>query len=149
MPYCTLAAATITERAVIADLLVILASAAVVAIVMQRIRLAVIPAYLITGAVIGPHALGLVPAPEGLGVISHLAIILLLFGIGLELHLSILKPGLSRLIAAGLGSCGLSVLIGWPVAMRFGLSPPAALAISMGLSLSSTAVVLRILTDRR
>jgi len=148
MSYCTLAAA-VTESAVIADLLVILASAAVVAIVMQRIRLAVIPAYLITGAVIGPHALGLVPAPEGLGVISHLAIILLLFGIGLELHLAILKPGLLRLIAAGLGSCGLSVLIGWPVAMRFGLSPPTALAISMGLSLSSTAVVLRILTDRR
>ena len=149
MPSCTLAAATVTESAVIANLLVILASAAVVAIVMQRIRLAVIPAYLITGAVIGPHALGLVPSPEGLGVISHLAIILLLFGIGLELHLAILKPGLPRLIATGLGSCGLSVLIGWPIAMRFGLSPPAALAVSMGLSLSSTAVVLRILTDRR
>ena len=146
---CTLAAATVPESAVIADLLVILASAAVVAIVMQRMRLAVIPAYLITGAVIGPHALGLVPSPEGLGVISHLAIILLLFGIGLELHLAILKPGLGRMIAAGLGSCALSVFVGWPVAMWFGLSPPAALAISMGLSLSSTAVVLRILTDRR
>ncbi len=149
MPSGILASATLSESAVIADLLVILASAAVVAIVMQRIRLAVIPAYLITGAVIGPHALGLVPSPEGLGVISHLAIILLLFGIGLELHLAILKPGLPRLIAAGLGSCGLSVLVGWPVAMWFGLSPPAALAVSMGLSLSSTAVVLRILTDRR
>jgi len=149
MPFWTLASATVTESAVIADLLVILACAAVVAIAMQRIRLAVIPAYLIAGAVIGPHALGLVPSPEGLGVISHLAIILLLFGIGLELHLAMLRPGLSRLIAAGLGSCGLSVLVGWPIAMRFGLSPPAALAVSMGLSLSSTAVVLRILTDRR
>lgn len=149
MPFCTLAAATFPESDVIADMLVILASAAVVAIVMQRMRLAVIPAYLITGAVIGPNALGLVPSPEGLGVISHLAIILLLFGIGLELHLAILKPGLRRMIVAGFGSCGLSVLVGWPVAMRFGLSPPAALAISMGLSLSSTAVVLRILTDRR
>jgi len=140
---------TITEVDVIGDLLVILASAAAVAIAMQRVRLAVIPAYLITGAVIGPHALGLVPSPEGLSTISHLAIILLLFGIGLELHFSILKPGLPRLIAAGLGSCGLSVLVGWPVAMWFGLPLPAALAISMGLSLSSTAVVLRILTDGR
>ena len=104
MPSCTLAAGTVTENVVIADLLVILASAAFVAIVMQRIRLAVIPAYLITGAVIGPHALGLVPSPEGLGVISHLAIILLLFGIGLERHLAILKPGLPRLIATGLAA---------------------------------------------
>lgn len=145
----TLAAVNATESAVIADLLVILASAAVVAILMQRIRLAVIPAYLITGAVIGPHALGLVPSPEDLGIISHLAIILLLFGIGLELHIAMLRPGLPRLIAVGLGSCVLSVLVGWPVAMRFGLSAPAALAVAMGLSLSSTAVVLRILTDRR
>ncbi len=149
MSSCTLALAEVTEIALISDLLVILASAAVVAIVMQRLRLAVIPAYLITGAVIGPHALGLVPSPEGLGVIAHLAIILLLFGIGLELHLAMLRPGLTRLVAAGFGSCGLSVLFGWPVAMWFGLSPPAALAVSMGLSLSSTAVVLRILADRR
>ncbi|UCG17080.1 MAG: cation:proton antiporter [Phycisphaerales bacterium] len=145
----TLAATTVTESAVIADLLVILASAAIIAIVMQRMRLAVIPAYLITGAVIGPDALGLVPTREELRVILHLAIILLLFGVGLELHVAMLKPGLSRMVAAGLGSCGVSVLVGWPVAMRFGLSAPAALAISMGLSLSSTAVVLRILTDRR
>lgn len=67
MPPETLAAAEVTEFAVIADLLVFLASAAVVAITMRRIRLAVIPACLITGAVIGPHALGLVPSPEGLG----------------------------------------------------------------------------------
>jgi hypothetical protein len=39
MPACTLGAATVTESAVIADLLVILASAVVVAIVMRRMRL--------------------------------------------------------------------------------------------------------------
>lgn len=149
MPLLTLAAVANTQRGIILDLCVILASVAVVAMVMQRMRLAVIPAYLITGALVGPRALGLVPSPEGLGAISHLAMVLLLFGIGLELHLSVLKHGLGRMILAGLASCGLSILVGWPIAIRYALSPPAALAVCMALSLSSTAVVLRIIADRR
>jgi len=144
-----LAAASTSEIGFITDLLVMLASATAVAIVMRRMRLAVVPAYLIAGAVIGPHALGLVPSPESLGAVSHLAVILLLFGIGLELNLSSLRHSLGRKILAGLGSCWLSVLLGWPIAMAFGLSCSAALAVCMGLALSSTAVVLRIMAVRR
>ena len=139
----------ITEWSVITDLVVILVSAAVVAVVMQPMRLAAIPAYLIAGAVIGPRALGLVPSQQGLGAISHLAIILLLFGIGLELHLSVLRHRLARMIVVGFGSCLLSIVVGWPIAIWFGLDPPAALAVSMALALSSTALVMRIIADRR
>ena len=146
---CTLAAVSDTDWAIITDLVVILVSAAVVAVVTQPMRLAAIPAYLIAGAIVGPRALGLVPSPESLGAISHLAIILLLFGIGLELHLSVLRHRLARMIVAGFGSCSLSVVVGWPVAIWFGLTPPAALAVCMALALSSTAVVLRIIADRR
>lgn len=137
------------DMAIATHLLVILASSGAVALVMQRMRVAAIPAYLITGALIGPHALGLVASPEALQDIAHLAIILLLFGIGLELHLSALKHGLAQLVIAGVGSCALTVLIGWPAAMAFGLRPPGALTIVMGLSLSSTALVLRIIAARR
>ena len=144
-----LATAADTDWTIITDLAVILVSAAVVALVMQPVRLAAIPAYLIAGAVIGPRAFGLVPSPEGLGAISRLAIILLLFGIGLELHLSVLRHRLARMIVAGLGSCLLSIAVGWPIAIWFGLTPPAALAVSMALALSSTALVMRIIADRR
>ena len=59
-----LAVASDTDWAIITDLVVILVSAAVVAVVMQRMRLAAIPAYLIAGAVVGcrschaPHDMG-------------------------------------------------------------------------------------------
>jgi len=134
---------------IVTNLLVILTSATVVALVLQRVRLAVIPAYMITGALIGPSALRFVESPEGLEGISHLAILLLLFGIGLELHLSALRHRIVRSIIAGLGSCGATVAILWPIIMAFGPRAPEALAISMGLSLSSTAVVLRTLSARR
>jgi CPA2 family monovalent cation:H+ antiporter-2 len=130
-------------------LLVILASAAIAALIMQRMRFALIPMYLITGVIIGPNSLGLVREPDSLEGIQHLAIILLLFGIGLDLHLSALRHGLVRILATGILSCLLTVALGYPAARAFGMPGPAALVVAMALSLSSTAMVLRLLASRR
>ena len=139
-----LGAAGQVQGTIVVDLLIVLSIAGLLALVMQRMRLALVPAYLIAGAVIGSK-LQLKNVEE----LTHLAIILLLFGIGLELDISSLRRGLGRMIQAGLGSCALTVVVGWPVAMAFGLSAPAALAISMAFAISSTAVVLRIIAARR
>jgi CPA2 family monovalent cation:H+ antiporter-2 len=134
---------------VLGDLLVILVCASVVTVLGQYLRVAVIPAFLLTGALIGPTGLSLVPGADELGFISHLAIVLLMFGIGLELDLSTLKKGWARLILVGGGSCVLTTAAGWPLACAAGLSAPAGLAVAMALSLSSTAVVLRIFAEQR
>lgn len=131
------------------DLLVVLTTAGLVALVMRRLRVAVVPAYLVAGVIAGPEALKLVSSPISMDGLARLAIILLLFGIGLQLHLSALKAALSRFIVAGVGSTLGSTLLLWPIAMVFGLSAPSALAVAMALSLSSTAVVLQILSMRR
>src|SRR5262245_47696513 len=70
---------------------VILAVASWVALFMQRVGLATVPAYLIAGAIVGPEALGLVGSRESLADVSRLASVLLLFGIGMELDLSIMR----------------------------------------------------------
>ena len=145
-----LAAVGEAERAIAFDLFIILAVACVVAILFQRLRMAVVPAFLIAGALVGPNVpWTLLSNQESLEQVSHLAIILLLFGIGLELDVSILRRGLGRMILAGVGSCVLTILLGFPLALLFGLSTPAALTVSMAFSLSSTAVVLRIIAARR
>ena len=89
------------EASIATSLLVILVSASIVTLIFQRVRMAAIPAFLITGTLIGPHTWGLVRSSENLAGISHLAIILLLFGVGLNLHLSVLKHTLGRMIVAG------------------------------------------------
>ncbi len=149
MPMATLAAVGAAERAIAMDAFVILAVASAVAMVMQRVRLALVPAYLIAGAIIGPEALGLVGSRESLADVSRLAIVLLLFGIGMELDVSIMRRGLGRMVLAGIASCGLSIAAGIPVARLFGLPGPAAVAVCMALSMSSTAVVLRLIAGRR
>jgi CPA2 family monovalent cation:H+ antiporter-2 len=130
------------------DVLVILATAAAVAIVMQRMRLAVIPAYLIAGIIVGPRSLGLVQSTATLSAISQLAIVLLMFGIGLHLHVSALGRSLPRMILIGAVSTILTALALWPGLMVFDLPSHEALTIGMALSMSSTAVVLRLIADR-
>ncbi|MHC4099410.1 MAG: cation:proton antiporter domain-containing protein [Planctomycetota bacterium] len=150
MPTEFLAVIGDAQRTVAVDLFLILAVAGVVAIFMQRLRMAIVPAYLIAGALIGPNVpWSILSDQDSLEQVSHLAIVLLLFGIGLEMDISILKRGLGRMILIGVGSCALTILVGLPTAMLFGLSRPAALTLCMAFSLSSTAVVLRILAARR
>ena len=145
----SLLAAAGGEVGVVGDLVIVLVAASVVALLTRRLGLAVIPAFLLTGMVLGPNTLGLVPAPDQLGAIAHLAIVVLLFGIGLELHLSSLRGRLLRLIGGAGLACLLCVLGLWALTRAAGLDPYRGLAVAMALSLSSTAVVLKLLTLRR
>lgn len=131
------------------DLLIILAAAGVVAVAMHRLRLAIIPAYLLTGALIGPGGLGFVNSAERVQTIADLAIILLLFGIGLHMDISVLRSSMTRLLLSGASAIVLCTLAIWPLALLLGVSAPSALTIAIALAMSSTAVVLRIIQDRR
>lgn len=147
--FCPVTVAAVSSQiAYVIDLLIVLATASVVALLLQRMRLAVIPAYLISGVIVGPGALGWIVSPANLEAIAQLAIVLLMFGIGLHMQLSVFGRNALRMIAAGVVSCVVSIVIGWPVATGFGVSAPAALALCMAMSLSSTAVVLRLITER-
>ncbi|MEL7472171.1 MAG: cation:proton antiporter [Planctomycetota bacterium] len=131
------------------DLLVVLACAAAVTLVLGRLRVSVVPGYLIAGVLVGPHAFGLVSGDDSVGMIADLALLFLMFQIGMHLDLPSLKGSTRPLLLVGVGTTLASTLIGWPIAMAFGLTPPSALAVAMALSLSSTAVVLKLLAQRR
>lgn len=144
----TLAAAA-GDGAVMRDLLIILATAAFVSLAFRRLKIATIPGYLIAGAIFGPKAIGLVRDSSSIESISHVAIVLLMFGIGMHLDRRDLRSGFVPILAVGMISTGLTALIGTPIAMLFGLDPTAAAAVAIAMSMSSTAVVLRILQRRR
>ena len=131
------------------DLLALLATAALVGLVLGRVKLAAIPGYLIAGAIAGPHAIGLIDDAARVEEIGSIATVLLMFGIGLHLDISNLRHGAARLIGAGVGSTLLSVLLLWPAGMAFGVEAPVALAVAMALAMRSPAVVLQALPARR
>jgi CPA2 family monovalent cation:H+ antiporter-2/glutathione-regulated potassium-efflux system protein KefB len=115
-------------------------------LVFRRLGLGATLGYLVAGAVVGPHVLGLVSGAQDKLHAAELGITLLLFVVGLELNPSrlwkmkrdILGLGGLQVTVCGLALAGL-------IAALAGFSPAAALALGLPLALSSTAQVLPML----
>ncbi len=102
--------------------------------------------FLVAGAVVGPHLLGLVGDAESKMGIAELGITLLLFVVGLELNPTRLWRMKQEIFGVGLlqvVACGLAITaVVWGLAK---FSVPAAFALGLPLALSSTAQVLPML----
>lgn len=144
----TLASSTSSAQ-VAWNLMVILLVASVVATVFARFRLESIPGFLVAGALVGPNALRLVGEGAGVEQISELAVVLLMFSIGLHLDSHAMGRGMVHILGIGVASTAAFIAMAFPCLLVMGLTPPAALAVSMGLSLSSTAIFVRIVGARR
>jgi len=134
-------------------LVVILVTAAVVATLFRRLRLQIIPGYIIAGALVSILASAIRERYDiGLGEvenISQFATVLLMFTIGLQLEIDSLRRSMISVFGLGIVATVACTIVLWVAAMVFGLSAPVALAVGMAMSISSTAVLLRVLQERR
>lgn len=131
------------------DLVVIVLVAIPVVFVTSRLRVPAVVGFLLTGMLIGPHTLALIPEQEVVTQAAELGAVLLLFTVGLELSLSrILKLGREVLLG---GSLQLVVTAGLVAGLLAALSGPSRSAVLMGtlFALSSTAVVLKLYAERQ
>lgn len=131
------------------DLVLIIITAGIVGLIFNRLRLAAIPAYLVAGALIGPGLLGLISGAEEVASISQLAIVLLMFGIGLHMDTSEIRGELAPIVGIGAAMCGIVTLVITPGAVLLGESLPGAILVAAAISMSSTAAVMRLLQQRR
>ena len=138
-----------TERATRALLesgAVMLGAALLFVMLFRKLRLGATLGYIVGGALIGPHLLGLFDDPEDLASVTELGIALLLFVVGLELHPSRLWRLRKDIFGLGLAQvmlCGLALSL--LIYATLGLSIAAAFAVGLPLALSSTAQVLPML----
>lgn len=130
------------------DFLILLGFSTVVVLVLQRLKLPSILGFLITGVLIGPHGLGLVNESEQIEVISEIGVILLLFVIGMELSIKHLISIKNTVFIGGALQVGLTVLVAGTIYYFLGNNWSEALFVGFLFSLSSTAIVLKILQDR-
>lgn len=122
--------------------------ALVVAWLMRAVRLPTILGFLVAGTVIGPSVLDLIHR-EKVEFFAELGLVLLLFTIGLELS----PAPLLRLGRRLLGACGLQIvatalLTAGVVLVVLPMSLTAALIVGAAVALSSTAIVLRHLSEQ-
>ena len=130
------------------EVVVIVAAAALVAYVSQRIGLVPIVGFLLAGVLIGPGALGLVEDQETIEAAAEVGVLLLLFTIGIEFSLDKLAK-IQRLIFVGGGiQVGLTTALVAGLCMAFGVGWRPAVFTGFLVALSSTAIVTKLLGDR-
>lgn len=131
--------------------------AAVLGVVACRsLKLPPMLGYLAVGVVIGPHALALSKDSDGVRHLGEFGVVFLMFVIGLEFNLPKLRAMRRHVFGLGLLQVTLSLLLVTGVSLLFASLAPTiwtmswqtALALSAVLAMSSTAIVVKLLSER-
>ena len=150
--------------AFVTDLAIIMILAGVVTLAFFKIRHPLIIGYLFAGMLIGPlsplwtsffvldteqisGAIGILSDVSTLNIFAEIGVILLLFVIGIEFPFAKIRS--IGKIAIGVGSIGLFLTLGitFYVTTLFGLNTTDALFLSAALSISSTAIIVKVLEE--
>lgn len=130
------------------QLVLLLLVALCIGMLFERLGQSAILGYLLAGTIMGPAVLNIVDEESGVPILAELGVSMLLFAIGLEFSAKrLLQLGDIALIGGSI-QVAATLLIVALVCMASGLSTPIALAVGATIALSSTACVLRVLTDR-
>ncbi len=132
----------------LADVLIFLLAAVVAAPLFRRLGLAAVLGYIGAGAIIGPHALGLVERIDSARALAEFGVVFLLFTVGLELPLDRLRALGPGKFALGLLQVLLTMTVFSGAGVVLGLPVAAAVVAAAALTLSSTAMVLQLLAER-
>jgi CPA2 family monovalent cation:H+ antiporter-2 len=143
------------------EVVIFLAIAAILVPLFQRVRISPVLGFLVAGVIVGPNGLGAFVGQfqwlsyvtftdvDSIAVLAEFGIVFLLFLIGLELSLERLWS--MRKLVLGLGSSQILVtgLVIGGIAWAWGNPISAAILIGASFALSSTAVVVEELVQRR
>ena len=133
---------------VLQDIVVLLAASLLMGTLAERLGQSVIVGYLIAGTLVGPNVLGWISTQAELVNIAELGVALLLFAIGLEFSPRRLLSLGSIVLKTGPLQVVLTRSLVSPSRSCCGLDAREALVVGMMVAVSSTACVLRLLTDR-
>ena len=133
---------------ILQDIIILLSFSVAVVLLLQRFNIPSILGFLITGLLIGPYGFGLINAVNEIEIIAEIGVILLLFVIGMELSLKQLVTMRKTVFIGGFIQVGVSVLLITLIYHYLDFSWAESVFIGFLFSLSSTAIVLKILQDR-
>jgi len=117
-------------------------------VIFNRIQLPSIVGFLIAGIILGPSVLKIITNPEQIEIMAEIGVILLLFSVGLEISLRELIDMRRILLIGGGLQVLVTILISATVIYAIGLEVKLAIFFGMLISLSSTVIVLKLLTEK-
>jgi CPA2 family monovalent cation:H+ antiporter-2 len=131
------------------EIAIIAATSVLVTVALGRMKLPTTAGLLFSGALLGPHGLKLASDAHAIETIAEVGVVFLLFTIGLEFSLGRLKHIFRRVALGGILQVGITILTVTYIARWWGYPLGEALFYGFVFALSSTALVLRELSERQ
>jgi len=116
---------------------------------MRYIRQPLMIGYIMTGIVVGPAVLHVLDSPQSITVFGEIGVAFLLFIIGLGMNPRVVREVGRPSVITALVHMSITGVIGWFVLIALGLSHNAAFFIAIGLTINSTIVALKLLSDKK
>lgn len=132
----------------IKDLAILLLVSLPINIIFHKIKIPSVMGFLLAGVIIGPHGLQLIQDAEAVKQLAEIGVILLLFVIGLEFSLQRMLKDLKVIVGVGALQLGLTGVLVFFIFKAWGHSVNQGLLFGLLIPLSSTAIVLKMITDR-
>jgi CPA2 family monovalent cation:H+ antiporter-2 len=136
------------EIPLLKDIVIIFGLSIVVIFICHRIRVPVIVGFLLTGILAGPHGLELVKSVHEVEILAEVGVVLLLFTIGMEFSLKNLLQIKKLVLVGGSLQVLLTLLATFVIARQIGQPFGESMFIGFLISLSSTAIVLKLIQER-
>jgi CPA2 family monovalent cation:H+ antiporter-2 len=130
------------------ELLIVLALTISIVFLFQKVRVPPIVGFLLAGVIIGPGGLGLIKNVNQVETLADIGVVLLLFTIGIEFSLESFLAMQRRIIWAGFLQVFATISLVLVIALSLGASTAVGIFYGFLVTMSSTAIVLRIFNDR-
>ena len=130
------------------EIAVILGLAALLGALGQKLRQPLIIMFMAAGILAGPAGLGVIASHGSIELLAHIGIALLLFIVGLNLDIHLIRTIGPVALATGLGQIVFTSLFGLLIALGLGLDPVGAIYVAVALTFSSTIIIVKLLSDK-
>ena len=130
------------------ELSIILVIAAIDAGIAKLLKQPLIMSYILTGLIVGGSGLQILENQATLGLFAEFGIALLLFIIGLGLNPKVIKEVGKVAAISGLGQVVITFVLGFGLSKLLGFDGQSSFYISAALTLSSTIIILKIISDK-
>lgn len=135
------------EFALLVNLSVSLVAALVFGLITERLRLSPIVGYICAGIMLGPYTPGFVADAAMALQFAEIGVVLLMFGVGLHFNLKDLWAVRKVAIPGALAQIATATLFGCLAVTSLGYGISQGIIIGIAISVASTVVLVRMLTD--
>lgn len=136
------------HQEILVDILILLAAAVLVVGAFRWLRIPAIIGYLVVGVLVGPNGVAWLTDAAEIQFLAELGVVFLMFMVGLEFSLPVLAASRGAIIGFGGAQVLLTSALVALAAIAFGLPPSASVVVGGAIAMSSTAIVLRQLTEQ-